>query len=69
METLPAILATVARQLTGTELFYSAVIGPGLKLIHGIGTVIGAHCEIGGRFTADQGVTIGVRGRLDLRQA
>jgi serine O-acetyltransferase len=56
---LPDIIATVARQLTGTELYYSARIGPGLKLIHGSGTVIGAGCRIGRSFTAYQGVTVG----------
>lgn len=56
---LPDVLAVVARLLTGTEIYYSSEIGPGLKLIHGVGTVIGAGCRIGSRFTVYQGVTIG----------
>ena len=55
----PNVLATISRLLTGIEIYYSADIGPGLKVIHGIGTVIGAGCKIGSRFTVYQGVTIG----------
>lgn len=56
---LPDILSVAARVVTGVELYYSAQIGPGLKLIHGVGTVIGAGCRIGSRFTIYQGVTVG----------
>lgn len=56
---VPDVLAAVSRQLTGVEIYYSANIGPGLRVIHGIGTVIGAMSAIGSNFTLYQGVTIG----------
>jgi serine O-acetyltransferase len=56
---LPDVIATVSRLLTGIEIYYSADIGPGLKLIHGTGTVIGSKCKIGSHFTIYQNVTIG----------
>ena len=37
----PDLIATASRQLTGIEIYYSAEIGPGIKIIHGTGTVIG----------------------------
>lgn len=55
----PDVVATVARILTGVEIYYSARIGPGLKVIHGLGTVIGAACRVGARCTIYQGVTLG----------
>jgi serine O-acetyltransferase len=55
----PDLIATVSRQLTGIEIYYSAEIGPGIKIIHGTGTVIGAKCTIGSAFTVYQNVTIG----------
>jgi serine O-acetyltransferase len=56
---LPDVIAAVAKQLTGLEIYYSAKIGPGLKVIHGVGTVIGALCTVGSHFTVYQNVTIG----------
>jgi serine O-acetyltransferase len=56
---VPDIIAVLARWMTGVEIYYSAKIGPGLKVIHGLGTVIGANCRIGDNFTIYQGVTIG----------
>jgi serine acetyltransferase len=56
---LPDVVATTSRQLTGMEIYYSAEIGPGLKVIHGTGSVIGAKCTIGSGFTVYQNVTIG----------
>ena len=56
---LPDVLAALARWMTGVEIYYSAKIGPGLKVIHGLGTVIGAHSQIGSYFTVYQAVTIG----------
>jgi serine acetyltransferase len=55
----PDVIAALSRWMTGVEIYYSAKIGPGLKVIHGIGTVIGAHSQIGSNFTVYQGVTIG----------
>lgn len=59
IEFIPDVLAAVSRMLTGTEIYYSAEIGPGFKLMHGLGTTIAARCRIGSRFTVYQGVTIG----------
>ena len=56
---LPDVIATTSRHLTGMEIYYSAEIGPGLKVIHGTGSVIGAKCTIGSHFTVYQNVTIG----------
>jgi serine O-acetyltransferase len=56
---VPDVIASVAKQLTGVEFYYSAKIGPGLKLIHGVGSVIGAMCTVGSHFTLYQNVTIG----------
>jgi serine O-acetyltransferase len=55
----PDVLSTASRILSGVEVYYSADIGSGLKLIHGVGTVIGAKSRIGRNFTVFQGVTIG----------
>jgi serine O-acetyltransferase len=62
LELLPDVIAALAKQLTGVEVYYSAEIGPGFKLIHGISTVIGARCRIGRFFTTYQDVTIGDKG-------
>lgn len=59
IEELPDLLFAVSRQMTAIEIYYSADIGPGLKLIHGAGTVIGARSRIGADFTVYQNVTIG----------
>jgi serine O-acetyltransferase len=53
------IVCVASRQITGIEIYYSADIGPGLKIIHGLAIVIGAACRIGSHFTVYQGVTIG----------
>lgn len=59
VELLPDVIAALSRWMTGVEIYYSAKIGPGLKVIHGLGTVIGARSRIGSHFTVYQGVTIG----------
>ncbi len=59
VELIPDVIATLARWMTGVEIYYSADIGPGLKVIHGLGTVIGARSRIGSHFTLYQGVTVG----------
>jgi serine O-acetyltransferase len=45
--------------LTGADIAYQVVIGPGLVLYHPTGVVIGPGCRIGARATIMQGVTIG----------
>lgn len=56
---LPDVVFVLSRWMTGLELYYSAEIGPGLKIIHGMGSVIGARCRIGSHFTLYQGATVG----------
>ena len=41
------------------EIYYSAQIGRGLKINHGIGSVIGARCVIGDNCLLHQGVALG----------
>ena len=43
----------------GISIPVAAKIGPGLKIIHGVGAVIGAMCTVGSQFTIYQGATIG----------
>ena len=43
------------------EIFYSAEIGKGFKINHGLGTVIGARCKIGENCMIHQNCTIGDR--------
>lgn len=49
----------LGRFLSGIELYYSASIGKGLKINHGIGTVVGARVVIGSNCLIHQGVTFG----------
>lgn len=51
----------LARHIGQIEIFYSAQIGEGLKINHGIGTVIGARCKIGKNCMIHQNCTIGDR--------
>ena len=51
----------LARHIGQIELFYSADIGKGFKINHGVGTVIGARCKIGENCTIHQNCTIGDR--------
>jgi len=54
-------LANLMRLRTGTELYYSTSIGPGLNVQHGSGIVIGPHNRIGKGFIVHHGVTMGQR--------
>ena len=49
----------LGRFLSGIEIYYSAVIGKGVKINHGIGTVVGARVVIGSNCLIHQGVTFG----------
>lgn len=51
----------LARHIGQIELFYSADIGKGFKINHGVGTVIGARCKIGDNCIIHQNCTIGDR--------
>jgi serine O-acetyltransferase len=52
-------LSALGRFLSGFEIYYSANIGSGLKINHGLGTVIGARSIIGSNVLIHQGVTLG----------
>ncbi len=58
-ETYAMYYANTARVICGFEIYYSADIGPGLKINHGLGTVLGARCKVGQNVTIHQGVTLG----------
>ncbi len=49
----------LGRYLSGFEIYYSAQIGKGLKINHGLGTVIGARVVIGENCLIHQNVTFG----------
>ena len=51
----------LGRFLSGIEIYYSANIGKGMKINHGIATVIGARTVIGENSLIHQGVTFGDR--------
>jgi len=59
----------LGRFLSGFEIYYSAEIGKGLKINHGLGTVIGARTVIGENALIHQGITFGDKngGRPVLR--
>lgn len=54
-------LSNLGRIISSFEIYYSADIGNGLKINHGLGTVIGARCVIGKNALIHQGVTLGDR--------
>lgn len=56
---LGAIVKYFAHAVTGTDIATNASIGPGLRLPHPAGIVIGAQSRLGSRCTIMQGVTIG----------
>jgi serine O-acetyltransferase len=45
--------------ITGADIAVRAEIGPGLRLFHPVGVVIGPDCVLGARCTIMQGVTLG----------
>ena len=61
VELIPDVIGVLSRFLTGVEIYYSASIGPGLKVIHGQGALIGGGCTIGSHFTIFQNATVGDR--------
>ena len=54
-------LSAATTSLTGADIAPDASIGPGLKLPHPVGVVIGHGSEIGDNCTILQGVTLGER--------
>jgi serine O-acetyltransferase len=59
---LPRIIQAFARFLTGVDIHPGAIIGPGIFIDHGMGTVIGETAELGAGVTLFQQVTLGGRG-------
>lgn len=55
------VLHGVMRETSACEIYFSNDIGVGLRLVHGLGTVIGSRNRIGKGFTIYQGSTIGHR--------
>lgn len=53
--------SNLGRFISGFEIYYSAIIGEGLKINHGLGSVIGARCRIGSNALLHQGITLGDR--------
>lgn len=51
--------SNLGRLIAGFEIYYSATIGEGLKINHGLGTVIGARTIIGNNALIHQNVTFG----------
>jgi serine O-acetyltransferase len=61
-------LANLMRTRTGTEIYYSADIGPRIVIGHGTGLVIGPQHVIGSDFAVYNDVTIGQRYEQTPRQ-
>lgn len=55
------LVARTSLFLTGVDISPEAVIGPGLRIAHGVGLVIGNKAEIGSGATLLHQVTIGAR--------
>ena len=60
-EDVAATYSSLGTFLSGFEIYYSAQIGKGLKINHGLGTVIGARVIIGDNALLHQGITFGDR--------
>lgn len=56
------VFSVVGRFLSQMELYYSADIGSGLKINHGIGLIVGARVQIGDNCLLHQNVTFGDKG-------
>jgi serine O-acetyltransferase len=55
------LLSRFSVALTGAEIEFNAIIGPGLFIAHPVGIVIGRGAVIGSQATLFQGVTFGVK--------
>lgn len=61
-------LSSLSFYLTGIELYYSAQIGTGLKINHGVGTVVGARSIVGNNVLLHHNVTLGEKmGRPEIK--
>jgi serine O-acetyltransferase len=59
MPPMAAILKYLNTVITGADIALEAQIGPGLRLFHPNGVVVGPNCMLGARCTVMQGVTLG----------
>jgi len=53
------IISNVSRLISNFEIYYSADCDEGIKINHGLGTVVGARTKIGKNCTIHQNVTFG----------
>ena len=60
-EDVALVYSLLGTFLSGFEIYYSAQIGKGLKINHGLGTIIGARVIIGDNALLHQGITFGDR--------
>ena len=58
-EKLALEISSFSFMYTGIEIYYSSEIGKGLKINHGVGTVIGARTVIGENVLLHHNITIG----------
>lgn len=56
------LVKQVNHVLTGADLAWQAQVGPGLRLYHPTGVVLGPHVRIGAQCRIQQGVTLGGSG-------
>jgi len=56
-----AVLHGLMREVCSCEIYFSNVIGVGLQIIHGLGSVVGSRNTIGKGFRIYQGSTVGHR--------
>jgi serine O-acetyltransferase len=61
---LPAVLRSVGLVLYAADLSPGARIGPGFRIVHGVGVVVGWDVEAGPGLLLYQSVTLGGRGRV-----
>jgi serine O-acetyltransferase len=58
-EIVAGLYSNLGSFLSGFEIYYSSSIGKGIKINHGIGTVIGARTEIGENCLLHHNITLG----------
>lgn len=56
---IPKIIMNLNKMLNSIEISYAANIGPGLRINHSLGIVVGGKVNIGENLTINQCVTIG----------
>jgi len=59
LKILPKLISYISRNHYAIDIDYRSHIGPGFRVVHGIGVVIGYDVCAGKNFTVYQGVTVG----------